>query len=260
MNLITNAYHALEENYGKIEVQVKEIFLEKDELTAGFLHTGKYVQLSVSDNGCGISPAVMDKIFEPYFTTKKKGKGTGLGLSVVYGIVKKYKGEIKVASEVGRGTTIKVYLPVMTVSGAIESSFDQVPVVRGTERILLVDDEAPIATLVKQMLERLGYFVSMRTSSVDALEAFKAQPYAYSLVITDMSMPHMTGDQLAREMLAVRPDILIIICTGFSEQVNEDMAKSMGIKGFLMKPVIKSAMAKEVRRVLDETILNERMT
>lgn len=252
MNLITNAYHAVEENSGKIEIQVKGISFEKDELTGGLLCAGKYIQLSVSDNGCGILPAVMDKIFEPYFTTKEKGKGTGLGLSVVYGIVKEHKGDIKVSSEVGKGTTINVYLPVIAVPGATESSSEQMPVGRGTERILLVDDEAPIANLVKQMLERLGYSVSMRTSSVDALEAFKAHPYAYSLVISDMSMPHMTGDRLAREMLGIRPDILIIICTGFSERVNEDMVKSMGIKGFLMKPVIKSIMAKEVRKVLDD--------
>jgi len=252
MNLITNAYHAVEKNSGKIEVQVKEIFLEKDELPGTPLHAGKYVQLSVSDDGCGISLAVMNKIFEPYFTTKEKGKGTGLGLAVVYGIVKEHKGDIKVFSEVGKGTTIKVYLPVMAVLGATESSSEQTPVGRGTERILLVDDEVPIASLMKQMLERLGYYVSIRTSSVDALEAFKAKSNAFDLVITDMSMPHMTGDQLASEMLSVRPDIPIIICTGFSERVNEDMAKSMDIKGFLMKPVIKYALAQEVRRVLDD--------
>jgi PAS domain S-box-containing protein len=252
MNLITNAYHAVEEKSGKIEVQVKDISFEKDELTGGLLRAGKYVQLSVSDNGCGISQVVMDKIFEPYFTTKKKGKGTGLGLSVVYGIVKEHKGDIKVFSEVGKGTTIKVNLPVIAVSGATESSSEQIPVGRGTERILLVDDEVPIASLMKQMLERLGYSVSIRTSSVDALEAFKAKSNAFDLVITDMSMPHMTGDQLASEILSVRPDIPIIICTGFSERVNEDMAKSMGIKGFLMKPVIKSALAQEVRKVLDD--------
>ncbi|MBA3011125.1 MAG: PAS domain S-box protein [Proteobacteria bacterium] len=252
MNLITNAYHAVEKNYGKIEVQVKEIFLEKDELPGTPLHAGKYVQLSVSDNGCGISPAVMDKIFEPYFTTKEKGKGTGLGLAVVYGIVKEHKGDIKVFSEVGKGTTIKVYLPVMAVSGATESSSEQMPVGRGTERILLVDDEVPITILMKQMLERFGYLVSIRTSSVDALEAFKAKSNAFDLVITDMSMPHMTGDQLANEILSVRPDIPIIICTGFSEGFNEETAKAMGIKGFLMKPVISFTLAQEVRRVLDE--------
>ena len=252
MNLITNAYHAVENISGKIDVEVREITI-KDGLNDLALPPGGYVMLSVSDNGIGIDKTHLDKIFEPYFTTKEKGKGTGLGLAVVYGILKEHKGEIKVMSEPGIGTAFQVYLPLMKTSEVFESISEPMVMETGTERILLVDDEAPIANLVKQMLERLGYSVSIRTSSVDAMDAFRASPDVYDLVITDMSMPYMTGEQLAQKMLTVRPDIPIIICTGFSERLTEDTAKAMGIKGFLMKPVIKSAMANEVRRVLDES-------
>ena len=251
MNLITNAYHAVENISGKIDVEVREITI-KDGLNDLALPPGSYAMLSVADNGVGIQKEYLGKIFDPYFTTKKQGKGTGLGLSVVYGIVKEHKGEIKVISEPGTGTTFQVYLPLMKTSEVAGSISEPMAMETGTERILLVDDEAPIANLVKQMLERLGYSVLMRTSSLDALDSFKASPDFYDLVITDMSMPHMTGEQLAGKMLTVRPDIPIIICTGFSERLTKDTAKAMGLKGFLLKPVIKSAMAKEVRRVLDE--------
>ena len=251
MNLITNAYHAVESGIeGKIEVQVREITLPPESKDSS-LPPGQYALLSVSDNGMGIDPAYKDKIFEPYFTTKEQGKGTGLGLSVVYGIVKEHKGDIKVYSEIGKGTTFNVYLPLMAKSDMVESGPEQRAVERGSEHILLVDDEASISSLEKQILERLGYTVSEQNSSFDALEAFKANPNLYDLVISDMSMPHMTGDVLAKKILSIRPELPIIICTGFSERINEDLAKEMGIKGFLMKPVIVSALAHEVRRVLD---------
>ena len=252
MNLITNAYHAVEQIDGQISVQVKEVVLNEDSISTMSIQPGKYAILSVSDNGVGISPANLKKIFDPYFTTKGIGKGTGLGLAVVYGIVKEHKGDIKVHSEIGKGTTFEIFLPLMAAPEATESDIGQVPLEGGTERILLIDDEAPIARLSRQMLERLGYKISERTSSVDALEAFKTNPDAYDLVLTDMSMPNMTGEKLAREMLAVRPDMPIIICTGFSERMNEAHARAMGFKGYLMKPVVKAALATEVRRVLDE--------
>jgi len=252
MNLITNAYHAVEGVGGKIDVQVREIIIEPESIDLS-LPPGKYAMLSVSDNGGGIDPANKDKIFEPYFTTKEQGKGTGLGLSVVYGIVKEHQGEIKVYSEVGKGTTFNIYLPLMAKSDMVESSSEKVAVEGGSEHILLVDDEPAISSLEKKILERLGYTVSERTSSFDALEAFRANPDRYDLVISDMSMPHMTGEVLAREMLSIRPNLPIIICTGFSERMNEDLAREIGIKGFLMKPVTISALTHEVRRVLDET-------
>jgi PAS domain S-box-containing protein len=252
MNLITNAYHAIEQTSGIISVQLKETILGREGLADSLLEPGRYALLSVSDTGCGIDPPLMKKIFDPYFTTKEQGKGTGLGLAVVYGIVKEHHGDIKVYSELGEGTTFKVYLPLMEkFSEAVfvgKVKRDET----GTERILLVDDEEPVAKLEKQMLERLGYRVTSRINSVAALEVFGAKPAAFDLVVTDMTMPNMTGNQLARELISIRPDIPIIICTGFSERISKEKAPDFGIKGFLMKPVVKSEMAKMVRKVLDE--------
>jgi PAS domain S-box-containing protein len=253
MNLITNAYHSVEQTGGKISLQLKEIELTNGDLEGSSIDTGQYAVLSISDTGCGIDPSVMDKIFDPYFTTKEQGKGTGLGLAVVYGIIKEYRGDIKVYSEVGKGTTFNVYLPLM------EKPSESIPVEKadiyetGNERILLVDDEGPIVHLERQMLERLGYHVTSRVSSVEALEAFRANPNAFDLVVTDMTMPNMTGDQFAKELLSIRPEIPVIICTGFSEGITPDKATTMGIKGFLMKPIIKSEMSRTVRKVLDES-------
>ncbi len=252
MNLITNAFHAIEDSGGKIDIKVKEITLNESHLIGNIEKPGKYVMLSVSDNGIGIPSVHLQKIFDPYFTTKEKGKGTGLGLSVVYGLVKDHQGEITVYSEVGEGTTFKVYLPLNKQSVESEKTKKTQSIATGTERILLVDDEISIVALEKKVLERKGYSVVERTSSIDALEAFKAHPDAYDLVISDMNMPNMTGVQLAKEMLTIRPDIPIIICTGFSERISEDIAKDIGVRGFLMKPVVMAEMAKEMRRVLDE--------
>ncbi len=252
MNLITNAYHAVEPADGKISVQLKETELVSDDLANIPLKPGRYAVLSVSDTGCGIDPAVINKIFEPYFTTKAKGKGTGLGLAVVYGIIKKYEGDIKVYSEIGKGATFIVYIPLIRKSPDAISAEKVESYKTGTEKILLVDDEAPVARLEKQMLERLGYQVSSRLSSVDALEAFRANRDVFDLVITDMTMPNMTGDQLAKELISIRPDIPVVICTGFSERISQDRAAAMGVKGFLMKPIVKLEMARMVRKVLDE--------
>jgi len=252
MNLITNAYHAVERTSGKILVQLKEIMLDNDELQGSPLQPGQYVMFSVSDDGIGIPRNVMNKIFEPYFTTKEKGKGTGLGLAVVYGIVKEHKGDIKVYSEEGKGTTFKVYLPLMKESTEAAVNDQGLNLQTGTENLLLVDDEESVVRLEKQMLERLGYNVVIQSNSLAALETFKANPYGYDLVITDMTMPNMTGDQLAKELISIRHDIPVIICTGFSERINKEKAESYGIKGFLMKPVVKSDMAAMVRNVLYE--------
>lgn len=252
MNLITNAYHAVEKTSGEISIKLKEIMLDNDDLKDSPLKPGQYVMLSVSDNGVGIPREIKNNIFEPYFTTKGKGKGTGLGLAVVYGILTEHKGDIKVYSEVGKGTTFNVYLPLMK-KDAEKGVADQVSQIEiGTENLLLVDDEVSVAKLEKLMLERLGYKVTVQTNSVDALTVFEANPESFDLVITDMTMPAMTGDQLAREILLIKPDIPIIICTGFSERVNKEQAQVIGVKGFLMKPVIKFDMAQMVRKILDE--------
>jgi CheY-like chemotaxis protein len=226
--------------------------LKSDEWKDDPVQPGHYALLSVSDNGCGIPPSIMGKIFDPYFTTKDKGKGTGLGLSVVYGIVKEHQGHIKVYSEIGKGTTFNVYLPLMTKTPQTESAETMKITKTGTERALLVDDELSVARLERLMLERLGYEVTEQISSTDALREFKEKPGAFDIVIMDMNMPGMSGEQLARELIAIRPDIPVILCTGFSEKINKDSALAIGIKGFLMKPVSKSDMARTVREVLDE--------
>ncbi len=252
MNLITNAFHAVEEKNGLIDIELKEITLKNNDLPESALQPGQYVKLSVSDNGIGIEKSLINNIFEPYFTTKKKGKGTGLGLAVVYGIVKEHNGDVKVCSEPAKGTTFNVYLPLMIKAVEIAATNKGAGLETGTERILLVDDEESVAMLERQMLERLGYKVTAQTSSIDALNAFKANPEAYDLVISDMTMPEITGDQLAEKMLSIKPGIPIIICTGFSEKINKEQTEIIGMKGLLMKPVVKSDLAQMVRRVLDE--------
>ncbi len=253
MNLVTNAFHAVENKPGaRISVTVKQTELERDHMTASGHQPGQYVLLSVADNGIGISQANLEKIFEPYFTTKEKGKGTGLGLAMVYGIVKDHDGDIRVYSTVGQGTTVTVYLPLIEPggeSGAVEPAFS---LPTGTERIMVVDDEVPIAALIKQTTQRLGYSVTIFNSSLEAFNCFCSDPFAWDLVITDMTMPGMTGRIFAEKMLAKRPDIPIILCTGFSEQISESIARDIGVKGFLMKPVIKGEMARMIRSVLDE--------
>jgi PAS domain S-box-containing protein len=251
MNLITNAYHAVEKNAGRISISLKEKQIRGDIPPGMQIEPGKYALMSISDTGHGIGQEFMSKIFEPYFTTKPKGKGTGLGLSVVYGIVKEYRGDIQVTSEVGRGTTFDIYLPMMKKETVFPETAVEMVNARGTERILLVDDEASIVRLEKQMLERLGYQVEVRTSSIEALNAFGANPDNFDLVISDMTMPNLTGDELAKALISIKPGIPIIICTGFSEKFDSQQIEALGIKGFLMKPIIKSDMAKMVRNVLD---------
>ncbi|MCA1792312.1 MAG: PAS domain S-box protein [Desulfotignum sp.] len=252
MNLITNASHALEDDLGEIAVRLKEVELEAEDFISENLEPGRYAMLTVSDTGSGISPDIMDKLFDPYFTTKEQGKGTGLGLSVVHGIVKSYGGEIKVYSELGKGTSFHVYLPVIHKAAEIEETRENRPLPTGNERILVVDDEAPIIRLEETLLTKLGYKVTSRTGSIDALEKFKMDPFKFDLVLTDMSMPNMTGEKLAMELISIRPDIPVILCTGFSERIDKEKAEALGIKGFLMKPVVNRDIAQTIRKVLDE--------
>ncbi|MCF8077443.1 MAG: response regulator [Desulfotignum sp.] len=253
MNLITNAYHAVEPVGGTIKVALKEIDLCHEDGPDVQLASGRYVVLSVIDTGTGIDPAVMNRIFDPYFTTKEKGKGTGLGLATVFGVVKAHGGDISVTSELGKGAAFHVYLPVLEKEQDSEPENKMTPLPTGTEHILLVDDETPIVHLEQQMLKRLGYHTSGYTSSWDALAAFKTEPSCFDLVITDMNMPNMNGMQLAAELIAIRPDIPIILCTGFSERIDNKKAEAQGIKGLLMKPVGMKDLAQKVGEVLDVT-------
>nr|WP_319575820.1 PAS domain-containing protein [uncultured Desulfobacter sp.] len=252
MNIITNAYHAIDTDDGKISVVLRETEIELSDLPGKNIEPGKYALLSFSDTGHGIPPAYRDKIFDPYFTIKEQGKGTGLGLAVVYGIVKQHKGDIAVYSEVGKGTTFNIYLPLIhqTSLTDVEKSAEKLPT--GNENILLIDDEEPIARLGKLILERLGYRVSKQTNPIEALILFKENPDSFDLIISDMNMPNMTGFQLAKEIKYIRNDIPFIICTGFSDKIDEKKADVSGIESILMKPVIKSEMAQTVRSVLDD--------
>jgi PAS domain S-box-containing protein len=251
MNLITNAYHALDPSGGNISVKLKKTVIEPNEKFS--LSPGAYAVLTVSDTGIGIPPDIIGRIFDPYFTTKEKGKGTGLGLATVYGIVKEHGGEIKVYSEPGKGTIFNIYLPLMKAFSETKAVEEKVQVhPAGNERILLVDDEELIADLEKEMLKGLGYQVTARTDSAEALNIFQSNPDGFDLIISDMNMPKMTGDQLVKEVMRIRPDIPVIVCTGFSERLNEEKAEAIGVKAFLMKPVVTSEMAEIVRNVLDQ--------
>ncbi len=251
MNLATNAYHAMEKTGGELKVNLKEIELCKHDIIAPEMNPGVYACLSVADTGKGMDKKLIQKIFDPFFTTKEEGKGTGMGLSVVHGIVKDMGGAIQVYSEPDIGTEFKVYIPVETSSDEKQNVQTNNALKGGTEHILLVDDENIVTTVLKQMLERLGYQVTTRTSSIEALEAFRVNFDKFDLIITDMTMPNMSGDKLAAELIKIRPDIPILLCTGFSEAMSEEKASSIGIKGFLLKPIIMKDLSQKIREVLD---------
>ncbi len=251
MNLCTNAFHAMEETGGKLSISLKDMELRSDDFPdEQGIASGNYVELTVRDSGPGIDPNLVDKIFEPYFTTKETGKGTGMGLAIVHGIIKSYGGTITVENNPGVGAAFHVFLPV-TESEAVPEIDSTEPIQEGQERILFVDDEELLADMGKDMLERLGYKVTTRESSLDALETFQNQPDQFDLVITDQTMPGMTGADLARRMLQIRPDIPIILCTGYSTIMSEEKAKSFGIKEFALKPIVKKDIAKLIRKVFD---------
>lgn len=251
LNLITNAYHAIEDINGVIDIKFEEISLEGGKQYDYSMPAGRYVVISVSDNGSGMTPQVQNRIFEPYFTTKERGKGTGLGLAVVYGIIKEHAGDIKVNSEEGKGSTFEVYLPLMEKNKESVTIENLEDIQGGNERILLIDDEESILRLEQKILERLGYQVTIRSNSTETLDEFASDPNAFDLVITDMAMPGMTGDQLAENLISIRADIPVIICTGFSDRIDKEKAAAIGIKDFLLKPVLKRELAKKVRSVLD---------
>ena len=252
MNLCTNAYHALREEGGLMEVIVSQVEIG---VPGGSperrLPSGSYLVLSVSDTGRGMDQATMARIFDPYFTTKNHGEGTGLGLAVVLGIVKKYGGDIRVYSEPGQGASFQVYFPALGKAEHGLAAILSTPLVMGNERILLVDDELPIVESLQKMLEFHGYQITAKTRSIEALEAFRLAPNDFDLVITDQTMPYLPGDQLVQEMKKIRPDIPVILCTGFSSVIDDAAAKKIGIDAFLMKPVLRKELSETIRKVLD---------
>ncbi|MCP4673857.1 MAG: PAS domain S-box protein [Desulfobacula sp.] len=252
MNLTTNASHAMKASGGELTVSLKETQLGEHDVVTPDMLPGIYVCLSVADTGEGIDKFVIDKIFDPFFTTKEKGKGTGMGLSVVHGIVKSVGGVIQVYSEPGKETEFRVYLPVVENFSNKQSTISKTEIQDGTEHILLVDDEKNIIEMEKEMLELMGYQVTSHTSSIEALEAFRLDYDKFDLVITDMAMPNMSGDILSRELIKIHPDIPILLCTGFSEIMSEKDAASLGIKGFLLKPIEMKDLSYKIREVLDK--------
>jgi len=250
MNLCTNAGHAMQDDGGTLEIGL-EIVDPGPELKGRFreLRRDGYAKLSVKDTGAGIPPDKIDKIFDPYFTTKEKDKGTGLGLATVHGIVRSHGGAVTVESHPGEGTTFEVYLPLAPDSYEENVDTEDLTTGRG-ERILLVDDEKDVMEVEKEILEELGYTVLATDKADEALAVFARQPDDFDLVISDMTMPKITGDKLAVELIKIRSDIPILLCTGFSESMSLEKAESMGIKGFLMKPVTVKSLSHEVRKVL----------
>ena len=253
MNLCTNAYYAMRETGGVLEVFLKEIFLTQEDVDNKVrLQPGPHLQLTVQDTGSGIPEELLEKIFEPYFTTKAQGEGTGLGLAVVQSIILDFCGDISVYSEPDKGTAFHVYLPVIRV-GEEEIQIEETALLpRGTERILVVDDDQELGLICQRILETLGYQVLVCTTGCEALAAFRQQPDTFDLVVSDMTMPEMTGDELTRKLLALQPDLPVIICTGFSELMDEDKAREIGARALLMKPLTKKELACAVRQVLDQ--------
>lgn len=254
MNLCTNAYHAMRDTGGILNISLHPVELAKEDLGHKIdFASGSYLKLEIQDTGIGMNREVQEKIFEPYFTTKGKKEGTGLGLSVVHGIITSLKGHIYVYSEIGRGTTFKIYLPTIVDTGsATAMQTEEIsPIPTGHERILLVDDDADIVQLNHTILAGLGYHITPFTRGMDALQAFQQNPSQFDLLLTDMTMPDMTGTELAKEILTIRPEMPIVLSTGFSELVNAEKAKSLGIRAFTTKPVSRKDLAQTVRNVLD---------
>jgi nitrogen-specific signal transduction histidine kinase/CheY-like chemotaxis protein len=256
MNLCTNAVHAMKETGGVLTLTIQNYDVANDELCLSQdLATGHYVKISISDTGPGISHELLQRIFDPYFTTKTPYEGTGLGLSICLGIMENHGGTISVESVLGEGSTFTILLPKRDDAQSAQSeellSFDRE--LYGDECVLFVDDEAFLVEIGRDTLEQLGYRVMTAMNGQEALELFQTQPDRIDLVITDQTMPKMTGVELAKKVLDSRPGTPIILCTGFSENLTEEQAKELGIREFLLKPLSKREMALVIRKVLNKT-------
>lgn len=252
VNLCTNASHAMRDNGGLLEVGLTEVNIDTETNVGDeYLSPGSYMKLTVKDTGCGMDEEVLDRIFEPFFTTKNVDEGTGLGLSVVHGIIMSHDGAITVSSKQGEGTTFDIFLPRIDCSQAQEIHSPESDEGKRSV-ILLVDDEEMMVDVTRQTLEKLGHAVVAKTNSLDALETFQEEPEKFDLVITDQVMPNMMGTELARNLISIRPDIPIILCSGFPEKVCAEELKAVGIKEFIAKPVSREQISEIVRKVLDE--------
>ena len=253
MNLCSNAFQAMEDTGGVLSVTLHSVSIGPS--GKGEIQPGDYVELMVGDTGGGIGSDIIGNIFDPFFTTKEVGKGTGMGLSITHGIMRSYGGTITVESTLGRGSAFRTYFPVTQEEPKEPEAIGAAR--QGSEHILFLDDEEVLAGMGKVMLERLGYTATAHTSSIEALADFIHDPQRYDLVITDQTMPAMTGIDLARRMRQIRPDLPVILCTGFSNLVNEETARSIGIQAFALKPLTKNVIGRLVRDVLERTEIHE---
>ncbi len=253
MNLANNAYHSMKEKSGVLEVTLSEVDIDSGDLSSKIdLDPGSYLQLTVSDTGCGAEHEDMEHISDSHFTIHGQGEEAGMGLIETYGIIQNCQGNISVHSDPDKGTTVRVYLPLIdTKSDEIQEITAEQDIPTGNESVLLVDDEEDVVEMMHSMLERLGYQVFSINSSIGALDTFRQKPEKFDLVITDQTMPEMTGMELAKELILIRSDIPIILCTGYSEVITEDNAKSLGVKEYVMKPVRVTEVAMKIRKVLD---------
>ncbi len=248
MNLCTNAVQAMEDSGGVLTVSITDVILNRENLQMG-MKPGLYMEIKVSDTGVGIAPEFIKLVFDPYFTTKGPGEGTGLGLATAHGIIKSYEGKIEVDSQLGKGTTFTIHLPISQKTADRHVSEPE-PLPLGKGNILLVDDEIPIAKVESQLLEYLGYSVITKTSGLDALALFRERPEDFDLVFTDMTMPDITGDKLAVELIRIRPDIPVVLCTGYSKHISNETASKIGIKAFLYKPATTEELARTIQKAL----------
>jgi len=257
INLCTNSAQAMREKGGVLEVSLEDADLDLEAAASNpDLKLGEYVKLTVRDTGSGIAPEIVERIFDPYFSTREPEQGTGMGLAVVHGIVRSTGGAIAVASKLGEGTAIHVFFPRVRSTVTAEARALS-PFPSGNEQILFVDDEKALVDIGVQLLEHLGYRVVARTSSIEALEAFRSQPEKFDLVMSDQTMPNMTGEMLAKELIRIRPDIPIVLCTGYSEMITEEKATALGIKKLIMKPILMREMSETIRQILDQRHKNE---
>ena len=254
MNLCTNAFHSMPGEQGTIKVQLRKVRVGLS-LSTRFPHLnqGDYILLQVADNGSGMPAEVVKRIFEPFYTTKKQGQGTGMGLAMVHGIIENHGGVIGVESTVGKGSIFNIYLPVVSEATECELSPKEEISLHGAEHILFVDDEPALADLGKATLESFGFKVTVTSSARDALTLFTSDPGKYAAVVSDQTMPGMTGDVFAQKTLNLRPDIPIIICTGHSEVLNAEKARALGIRALLQKPVSGETLVAELRKAIDGT-------
>ena len=251
LNLANNAVSAMGAEGGILRMTLTRRFMSGPDGAKWGLKDGSYLKLTVSDTGRGMTPDIVARIFEPYFTTKEMGSGTGLGLSVVHGIIKTHGGAVTCASQPGLGTTFDIYLPEIQAAVLPKTGPGKQPSVAGTESILHVDDEETICDVTRQMLQKLGYKVVSTTSSIEAFNVFAEAPERFDLVITDMAMPDLTGDRLAQKIIAIRPDIPVILCTGHSDHISAEDASRLGIRQFLMKPYDMAGLSEALRRAID---------